>query len=156
MLCVAPNCSSVVCYWWGLCQFAPKCFSTIFEVFPLYAKMCIISHAPTMKQRIRLRFTDHSRIVGHCVCVHSAASNIEVAHRFWKICGLLIYGILTYFMEQGPSREANRFSDSRDIPHILWIPRCSSTNPQMIANWPYPQTHRSNLCPHIPLPEDHS
>jgi hypothetical protein len=35
---------------------------------------------------------------------------------------LLIY-LLTYSMEQSPSREANRFSASQEIPRILWIPK---------------------------------
>ena len=34
---------------------------------------------------------------------------------------LLTY-ILTYSMEQSPSWEANRFSASQEIPHILWNP----------------------------------
>ena len=28
--------------------------------------------------------------------------------------------LITYFMEQSPSWEANRFSASQEIPHILW------------------------------------
>ena len=31
--------------------------------------------------------------------------------------------LLTYSMEQSPSWEANRFSDSQEIPHILWNPK---------------------------------
>jgi hypothetical protein len=30
---------------------------------------------------------------------------------------------LSYSMEQSPSWEANRFSDSQEIPHILWNPK---------------------------------
>ena len=158
MLCVAPNCSAVVCYWCGICRFARKCFSTIFEVFSLYAKMCIISHAPTMKQQIRLRFTGHSRTVGHGVrsfCCHEYRSGPYILKNLRTLDIWYTY-LLAYSMEQSSSREANRFSDSRDIPHILWSPRSSSPNSQMTANRPYPQTHRSNPCPHNPLPEDSS
>ena len=35
---------------------------------------------------------------------------------------LLTY-LLTYSMEQSPSWEANRFSASQEIPHILWNPK---------------------------------
>ena len=31
--------------------------------------------------------------------------------------------LLTYSMEQRPSLEANRFSGSQEIPHILWSPK---------------------------------
>ena len=37
-------------------------------------------------------------------------------------CILLNY-LLTHSMEQCPSREANRFSASQEIPHILWNPK---------------------------------
>ena len=30
---------------------------------------------------------------------------------------------ITYFTEQSPSCEANRFSDSQEIPHISWNPK---------------------------------
>jgi hypothetical protein len=33
------------------------------------------------------------------------------------------YSILIYSMEQSPSREANRFSASQEIPRILWNPK---------------------------------
>ena len=35
---------------------------------------------------------------------------------------LLIY-LLTYSMQHSPSWEANRFSASQEIPHILWKPK---------------------------------
>jgi len=31
--------------------------------------------------------------------------------------------VLTYSMEQSPSQDANRFSASQEIPHILWNPK---------------------------------
>jgi hypothetical protein len=40
---------------------------------------------------------------------------------------LLTY-LLTIFIEQGPSWEANRFSSSQEIPHILWNPRIHYRN----------------------------
>jgi len=59
-------------------------------------------------------------------------------------------------MGQSPSREANRFAASQQIPHILWnlkvlygIRKCPPPDPYL---WP----DRSSLCPHIPLPEDPS
>jgi hypothetical protein len=33
------------------------------------------------------------------------------------------FNILTYSMDQSLSSEANRFSASREIPHILWNPK---------------------------------
>jgi len=40
-------------------------------------------------------------------------------------CLRLIYyrKLLIYSMEQSPSREANRFSASQEIPRILWNPK---------------------------------
>jgi hypothetical protein len=34
-----------------------------------------------------------------------------------------IYDGITYYMEQSPSWEADRFSASREIPRILWNPK---------------------------------
>jgi hypothetical protein len=34
-----------------------------------------------------------------------------------------MYRVLTYSTEQSPSREANRFSVSQEIPRILWNPK---------------------------------
>jgi len=31
--------------------------------------------------------------------------------------------LLTYYTEQSPSGEANRFSGNQEIPHILWNPK---------------------------------
>jgi len=58
--------------------------------------------------------------------------------------------LLTYYMEQSPSWEANKFSASQEIPRILWNPKVH---------------YRSHKCPppvpilsqpepvHIPLSE---
>ena len=35
----------------------------------------------------------------------------------------VLTSLLTYSMEQSPSWEANRFSASQEIPHILWKPK---------------------------------
>ena len=37
--------------------------------------------------------------------------------------GVVLKILRTYSMEQSPSREANRFSSSQEIPCILWIPK---------------------------------
>jgi hypothetical protein len=44
--------------------------------------------------------------------------------------------LLTYTMEQSPSWEANRFSASQEIPHILWKPKVH---------------YRTHKCP-VPVP----
>ena len=59
-------------------------------------------------------------------------------------------------MEQSLSWEANRFSASKEIPHILWNPKIryrihKSTPPVPILSHIEP-VH----APHIPLPEDPS
>ena len=36
---------------------------------------------------------------------------------------LLTYRYLTYTMEQSPPWEANRFSASQEIPHVVWNPK---------------------------------
>jgi len=46
------------------------------------------------------------------------------------------YELLTYFMEQSPSWEANQFSFSQEIPRILWKPKVY---------------YRSHKCP-LPVP----
>ena len=64
--------------------------------------------------------------------------------------------LLTYFMEQSPSWEANLFSASQEIHRILWNPESSLPHSQVLANCPYPEPARCSLCPHTPLPEDPS
>jgi hypothetical protein len=36
---------------------------------------------------------------------------------------MITFSFKTYFMEQSPSWEANRFSDSQEIPRVLWNPK---------------------------------
>ena len=62
--------------------------------------------------------------------------------------------LLTHSTEQSRSWEANRFSDSQEIPCILWnlkvhyhIHKCPC---------PYPEPVQSSPYPHIPLTEDPS
>jgi len=40
----------------------------------------------------------------------------------------LLAKLLTYSMEQSPSWEANRFTDSQEIPHTLWNPKIHYPN----------------------------
>ena len=63
------------------------------------------------------------------------------------------YFLLTYSMEQSPSWEANRFSASQEVPHILWNPKVHS---QVPATCPYPEPAQSSPYPHILLPEEPS
>ena len=56
-------------------------------------------------------------------------------------------------MEQSPSWEANRFSASQEITHILWYPESSLPPLQVPAICPYPEPDRSNPYPHIRLHE---
>ena len=58
--------------------------------------------------------------------------------------------LLTYSIEQSPSSEANWFSSSQEIPHILWNPKvhyrshkCLPTSIQSIP--PHPTSWRSIL-----------
>jgi len=47
------------------------------------------------------------------------ATEIPCEQRFYTCC-LLTYVLFTYFMEESPSGEANKFSASQEIPCILW------------------------------------
>jgi len=64
--------------------------------------------------------------------------------------------LLTYSMQQNPFWEANRFSASQEIPHILRNPKVHSRFSQASTICPYPEPTRSSLSPHIPLSEDPS
>jgi len=68
---------------------------------------------------------------------------------------LLTY-LLAYCVEESPFSEANRFSASQEIPHILWNPKVH----YRIHKCPLPVPILSQLDPvhnpHIPLPEDPS
>ena len=65
-------------------------------------------------------------------CVHHQEVKIAL-HSLWyhhtetsewsKINKYLLTYLLTYFMEQSPSWEANRFAASQEIPRTLWNPK---------------------------------
>jgi hypothetical protein len=60
--------------------------------------------------------------------------------------------LLTYFIEQSPSWEANRFAASQEISRILWNPKVH----YRIQKFPLPVPTRTQLNPvhtHILLPE---
>jgi hypothetical protein len=57
-------------------------------------------------------------------------------------------------MQHSPSREANNFSASEEIPPNFMEPEGSLPHSQAPATCPYPETARSSPCPHTPLPED--
>ena len=52
-------------------------------------------------------------------------------------------------MEQSPSREANRFSASQEIPQILWNPKVSLQYSQQPVTGPCPEPDQSS--PHHPF-----
>jgi len=49
--------------------------------------------------------------------------NVESSIVLWDLRTDLLSYLLTYFMEQSSSWEANRFSASKEIPRILWNPK---------------------------------
>jgi hypothetical protein len=64
--------------------------------------------------------------------------------------------LLTYSMQQSPSWQANWFSASQEIPHILWNQKVHYRIHHVPATCPYPEPARSSLQLNIPLPEDAS
>ena len=52
----------------------------------------------------------------------------------------------SYYMEQSPSGEADRFSATQEIPRILWNPKVHR-NIQQPATCPYPQPYQSSRYP---------
>ena len=69
------------------------------------------------------------------------------AYLFTCILTYLLTYLLTYSMEQTPSWEANRFSASQEIPHILWNPKVHFR----IHKFPPPAPVLSHLDPvHVP------
>jgi len=70
------------------------------------------------------------------------------------LCRNLLIYLLTYFTEQGPSWEANRFSAGQEISLHIMESEGSSPHSQVPDTCPYPETYRSSPYPHIPIPED--
>jgi hypothetical protein len=56
-------------------------------------------------------------------------------------------------MEQSPPSEANRFSDSQEISHILWNPKFHYRVYKMPVTWSYPGPDQSSPCPPITISE---
>jgi hypothetical protein len=49
--------------------------------------------------------------------------NVNACGTYSYLLTYLFTYLLTYYMEQNPSWEANGFSASHEIPHILWNPK---------------------------------
>jgi hypothetical protein len=62
--------------------------------------------------------------------------------------------LLTYSMEQSHSWEANRFSASQEIPHILWNAKVHYRIDKCLVTCPYPEPDLVHAL--IPPPEDPS
>jgi len=54
---------------------------------------------------------------------------------------------LPNYMEQSPTREANRSSASQQIPPHFMKPESSLPHPHKLVTCPYPDPDQPNLCP---------
>jgi hypothetical protein len=62
--------------------------------------------------------------MSHCLrCALVADKNLVISSKFSYLPHVIKSNLLTYSMEQSPSQEANRFSASQEILHILWNPK---------------------------------
>ena len=61
---------------------------------------------------------------------------------------------VTRSTQQCPFPEANRFSASQEIPHILQNPTVHYRIHNSLPPAPYPQSHQSSQCLYIPPTED--
>ena len=66
---------------------------------------------------------------------------------------MLMYYLLTYSMEQGPSWETSYFAAGQEIPRVLWNPKVSSPHSQAPTTCPYPEPAQSSPHTLIPPPE---
>ena len=68
------------------------------------------------------------------------------SHLKFRLLYLLAY-LRTCFIEHSPTREANRFSASQEIPPHFMEPEGSLPHSQVPATCPYPEPARSSLYP---------
>ena len=90
-----------------------KCFSHICGSFENIMVIRLLTGPWRQRQNILLKE----------VSVRLKNKSLNDAFKFGdarKNFNLLTCSALTYYMEQGPSWEANQFSASQEIPHILW------------------------------------
>ena len=74
----------------------------------------------------------------------------------WGSYTYLLTYLLTHSMVQSPSREANWFAASQEIPRIFMEPEGSLPHSKACATCPCPGPAQSSPHTHIPSPEDPS
>jgi hypothetical protein len=95
----------------------------------IYRNYCCVVDEPTPCEDRRWNVSTRSHVpqwnIAYCVLLY-LCSRIPIA----------LQPLLTYSVEQSPSWEANRFSASQEIPHILWNPNvnyCIHKHPHPVS-----------------------